>query len=323
VTRPVVAVLGASADEPPPGIEPAADIADLRFVADAAAAAEELPQADAIFFWRAPRGWIEDAFGRATRLRWIQSASDGVDGLLFPALTERDVQVTNARGVFDGPIAEWVIAAIGAFTTGLQRSILDQTRREWVDGRQRATVAGQHLVIVGPGPIGRETARRARALGMTVEAVGRRPRQDDDLGDVAGPEGLRAALGRADHVLDALPLTDATRGLLDADAIASMPRTAYFYNVGRGATVDEAALIDALRTGAIAGAALDVFVEEPLPADSPLWSMRNVIVSPHICGDVEGWEETVVALFVENLRRFVAGEPLRNPVDVRAGFGAG
>jgi phosphoglycerate dehydrogenase-like enzyme len=111
--------------------------------------------------------------------------------------------------------------------------------------------------------------------------------------------------------------------MFDADAIAAIRRTAHFYNVGRGATVDEDALIEALERGAIAGAALDVFVEEPLAPASPLWSMPNVIVSPHICGDLEGWEETVVALFVDNLRRFVAGEPLRNPVDVRAGFGVG
>jgi phosphoglycerate dehydrogenase-like enzyme len=319
----VVAVLGASADEPPPGIDAAGDIADLRLVAGADAAADEIAQADAIFFWRAPRRWIEDALDRATRLRWIQSASDGVDGLLFPALADRDVVVTNARGVFDVPIAEWVIAAIAAFTTGLQRSVVDQTRGAWVDGRHRALLAGQHLVIVGPGPIGRETARRARALGMTVEGVGRSARHDADLGEIAGPEGFHAALARADHVLDALPLTEETRGMFDADAIAAIRRTAHFYNVGRGATVDEDALIEALERGAIAGAALDVFVEEPLAPASPLWSMPNVIVSPHICGDLEGWEETVVALFVDNLRRFVAGEPLRNPVDVRAGFGVG
>jgi phosphoglycerate dehydrogenase-like enzyme len=323
VTRPVVAVLGASADDPPPGIEPAGALADLRFVPDAAAAADAVADADAIFFWRASRRWIEDAYGRAARLRWIQSASDGVDGLLFPALADSAITVTNARGVFDEPIAEWVIAAIAAFATGLQRSIVDQIRGEWVDGRQRVRMAGQHLVVVGPGPIGRATARRARALGMTVEAVGRSARHDADLGDVSGPQGLPAALGRADHVLDALPLTDDTRGLIDADAIAAMPSRAFFYNVGRGATVDEPSLVEALRSGAIAGAALDVFVEEPLPSDSPLWSMPNVIVSPHICGDVEAWEETVVALFVDNLRRFVAVEPLRNPVDLRAGFGVG
>jgi phosphoglycerate dehydrogenase-like enzyme len=200
---------------------------------------------------------------------------------------------------------------------------VDQRTGAWVDGRQRERLAGQHLVVVGPGPIGRATASRARALGLSVEAVGRTARYDPDLGQVAGPDGFHAALGRADHVLDALPLTDTTRGMFDAAAFAAMRATARFYNVGRGGTVDEGALIDALRTGSIAGAALDVFVEEPLPGDSPLWGMRNAIVSPHVCGDIDGWEELVVAVFVDNVRRFAAGEPLRNEVDTAEGFGVG
>jgi phosphoglycerate dehydrogenase-like enzyme len=282
-----------------------------------------IADADAIFSWGARRSWLEDAFGGATRLRWIQAASDGVDGLLFPALVASDVVVTNARGVFDDPIAEWAIAAMVAFTTGLDTSVVDQTNRVWTDGRRRDRVAGQHLVVVGPGPIGRATATRAQALGMTVEAVGRSGRSDDVLGSIVGPDGFHEALGRADHVLDALPLTPDTHAMFDVKAFDAMRPTAHFVNIGRGATVDEDALIDAIRTGAIAGASLDVFVEEPLPADSPLWSLPTVAVSPHISGDVHDWEEAVVGVFVDNLRRFVAGEPLRNPVDTRAGFGVG
>jgi phosphoglycerate dehydrogenase-like enzyme len=207
--------------------------------------------------------------------------------------------------------------------TGLHRSVRDQASGTWVDGRERARIAGQHLVIVGPGPIGRATAVRARALGMTVEAIGRRARTDPVLGEVGGPDALHAALARADHVLDALPLTGATERFFDVDAFSAMRASAHFYNVGRGSTVDEPALVTALSTGAIAGAALDVFEREPLPEDSPLWTMENVIVSPHVCGDVAGWEEEVVALFVDNLGRFVRNEPLRNLVDTAAGFGVG
>jgi phosphoglycerate dehydrogenase-like enzyme len=296
-----VVVLGAGADDPPPGIAGAADLADLRWAPGPSELAAALPGAEALFFWRAERAWLADAWERATDLRWIQSASDGVDGLLFPALVHSGVAVTNARGVFEVPIAEWVITAIGALATGLATSVRDGLAGRWDDERHRDRIAGARLLVVGPGPIGRATAVRARALGMEVEAIGRRARDDEVFGRIGGPDDLHAALGRADHVLDALPMAPGT--------------------VGRGATVDERALIEALRSGALAGAALDVFEQEPLPADSPLWRFPNVIVSPHICGDFDGWERVVVDLFVENLGRFVRGEPLRNPVDTVAGFG--
>ena len=324
MTRPVVVVLGATVEDPPPGIADAAALADLRYAPDATALETVMPDAEALFFWRANKSWVEGVFASASNLRWIQSASDGVDGLLFPALAASTVAVTNARGVFDDPIAEWVIGAMCAFVTGLHTTIAAQARGAgWNDDRHRERLAGQHLVIVGPGPIGRATAARARALGLTVESVGRRARDDELLGTVHAHDRLHEALGRADHVLDALPLTDATRHLFDADAFAAMRQSARFYNVGRGGTVEEAALIEALRAGTIAGAALDVYEEEPLLATSPLWAMPNVIVSPHICGDFAGWEEAVVAVFVDNVGRFARGETLRNPVDTSAGFGVG
>jgi phosphoglycerate dehydrogenase-like enzyme len=321
--RPVAIVLGAREDEPPEGIEAAREFADLRFVPDGEALVRTLAGADALFFWRAEPGWLEAAWPRADRLRWIQSASDGVDGLLFPALMARDdVVVTNARGVFDEPIAEWVVGAMLAFATGLHRSIVDQPSRRWQSGRHTQRLAGRRLVAVGPGPIGRAVARRALALGMSVAAVGRRARDDDLFGAIVGPEGFHATLARADDVVDSLPLTPETRRRFDAAAFTAMRPGARFYHVGRGPTVDEDAMIQALRRGHLGAAALDVFEVEPLPETSPLWTMPNVIVSPHVSGDVEGWERQVVDLFVDNLRRFVAGEVLCNPVDKVAGFGA-
>jgi phosphoglycerate dehydrogenase-like enzyme len=322
-SRPVVLVLGTTADDPPPGIGAVADVVDLRYAPDLDSTMTQLSGADAVFWWGAEASWLPAAWAHGTRLRWIQSASAGVDSLLFPDLIASGVEITNARGVFDEPIAEWVIAAMLAFATGLHASILDQQRREWTSGRTTERLAGARLVVVGPGPIGRATGSRALALGMSVALVGREPRRHETFGDVVGVDRLHDALADADHVLDALPLTDATRGLFDAAAFAAMPARARFYNVGRGGTVDEAALIEALRTGGIAGAALDVFATEPLPAESPLWTMPNVIVSPHVSGDVAGWEEQVVAIFVENARRFVAGEPLENLIDKGAGHGAG
>jgi len=321
--RRALLVMGASSDEPPAGIEAAAPLADLRFEPDGSSLAETLPGAEAIFAYESFRDDLERAWDLAERLRWIHTASDGVDGLLFPALVQSDVTVTNARGVFEEPIAEWAIAAICASATGLAVSIRDTVAGRWDDERRRDRVAGARLLIVGPGPIGRATALRARALGMEIEAVGRSARDDGVFGRILGPEDLRAALGRADHVLDTLPGTPGTRHVFDAAAFAAMRPTARFYNVGRGSTVDEAALVQALRGGSIAGAALDVFEEEPLPGDSPLWGLSNVVVSPHICGDFDGWESATVELFVDNLGRFVRGEPLRNLVDKAAGFGAG
>jgi phosphoglycerate dehydrogenase-like enzyme len=200
---------------------------------------------------------------------------------------------------------------------------VDGTQARWDDERGTQRLAGQRLLVLGPGPIGRATARRARDLGMAVTAVGRAPRPDDLFDRVGGPQDLHAMLGEADVVFDALPLTPGTRHYVDAAALAAMQPTARFVNVGRGATVDEAALVDALREGRIAGAALDVFQVEPLPEDSPLWMLPNVIVSPHICGDFDGWEEETVRIFVDNLGRFVRGEPLLNLADPALGFGVG
>jgi phosphoglycerate dehydrogenase-like enzyme len=323
VNRPVVIVLGAEGDDSPPGIEDADALAVLRTVDGPAALDDELEEADAIFSWRARKAWLQAAWPKANGLRWIQSASDGVDGVLFPAMVESDVVVTNARGVFEDAIAEWAIAAILAFRTGLQRSAADTARGRWSDDRSRERVTGSRLVVVGPGPIGRATARRAHDLGIHVTAVGRAPRGDELFGKILGPQELNEALAGADYVLDALPHTAETRHLFDRSVFGAMKPGAVFVNVGRGNTVDEPALIDALARGHLGGAALDVFEEEPLPEDSPLWSMLDVIVSPHICGDVEGWEREVVELFVDNLGRFVRGEPLRNVVDKVAGFGIG
>jgi phosphoglycerate dehydrogenase-like enzyme len=177
---------------------------------------------------------------------------------------------------------------------------------------------------VGAGSIGPETGGLLAAAGLHVRAIARTPRPAAaPFESIAGPSDLLAELGAADHVVDVLPITPATRGLFDAEAFAAMKTTGLFVNIGRGSTVDERALIEALEGGVIAGAALDVFETEPLPADSPLWQMPNVLVSPHRAGDHEGWERDVVTLFLDNLGRFVAGEELRNVVDVELGYAPG
>lgn len=321
-SSPAAVVLGGSSKEPPPGIDGAGEVLDLRYARADDEFRAALTGAEVVFSWRPEPGQLASAWDAAGDLRWIQTASAGVDALLFPELVDSDVVVTNARGVFDGSIAEWAIGAMLAFAAGLHRSIVDQQVGVWDGDRETDRLAGSRLTIVGPGPIGRATGARAIALGMSVTMVGRAPRTDERFGEVLGPERLHAALADADYVLDALPFTEFTRGMFDAAAFAAMKPTARFLNVGRGPTVDEPSLVEALRQGGIAGAALDVFEQEPLPTDSPLWTLPGVIVSPHVSGDFHGWQRAVVAVFVDNARRWAAGGALVNVVDKKAGHGA-
>ena len=315
-----VVVMGASLEDPPPGIGVIADAVDLSFADEVAALAAALPGSDVLFAWR-PRGsMLAEAWGHAGDLRWIQAASAGVDALLFPELVRSHVVVTNARGVFDDAIAEFVVGVILLFSKGLTGVLEAQRRGEW---RHRETERVEHkrVLVAGTGPIGRAIARSCAALGMQVRGVARtaRPR-DDEFGRVFAAEDLVEAVGWADYVVNALPATADTRQVFDAAVFAAMSPGARFVNVGRGSTVDEGALVGALQQGRIGGAALDVFEEEPLPADSPLWSMPNVVVSPHMAGDFAGWRESAVELFVANLERYLTGKPLRNVVDKERGY---
>jgi phosphoglycerate dehydrogenase-like enzyme len=321
--RPLVVIAHTVEDGRPPGAEAAEAFVDLRFASDPRSLRAAIPEAEGILLWGAGRTWLEGVWSDAGRLRWIHSPSDGIEWLLFPALAESDVVVTNARGVFDDSIAEWVIGSMLAFAVRVLDHRDAQLRREWREDTTER-LAGSRLLVVGPGPIGRATARRATALGMDVSGAGRTARHDPDVGEVVATSDVAAlddALGRADWVLDALPLTPGTRHFFDADRFAAMRPTARFLNVGRGATVDQEALVAALDRGRIAGAALDVFEVEPVPTESPLWSMPNVLMSPHVAGDFEGWQSATVAVFVDNAARFARGEPLRNPVDKGAGHG--
>jgi phosphoglycerate dehydrogenase-like enzyme len=312
--------MGATAEEPPPGIKTIAEVVDVDYGVTPEELREALPGSDVLFAWRPRRGPLEEAWDRAGDLRWVQSASAGVDGLLFPRLVESHVVLTNARGVFDEAIAEFVVGAFALFAKDLL-GILDRQRRGHWLYKETERLAGERVLVVGVGPIGRAVARSCGALGMRVRGVGRTARPGDEPFEaIHGLDELTDSLPWADYVVDALPATPETRHTFGEDAFAAMNAWARFVNVGRGSTVDEAALVRALEGGRIAGAALDVFEEEPLPASSPLWSMPNVVVSPHMSGDFAGWRETVVELFVENLERYLIGRPLRGVVDKRRGY---
>ena len=266
---------------------------------------------------------LVDLVRRAPRLEWVQGRNAGAGEQFGAALELADpgeldrITVTTSSGVHAGPLAEFAIFGLLAFAKDLPTLQRDQRERHWPAGQTPVgELRGQTLLLVGVGAIGTETARLASAFGMHVIAVKRSLEGGVPHVDELHPVSeLRALVGRADGIVVTLPATDATRGLLDAETLAAVKPGAVLVNVGRGAVIDEAALVERLQDGTIKGAALDVFAEEPLPPDSPLWELENVIVSPHGIALVEAEEPRIVELFIDNLRRRRDGKPLRNALD--------
>ncbi|MFF7769651.1 D-2-hydroxyacid dehydrogenase [Streptomyces massasporeus] len=282
---------------------------------DAAGLAERLPRADALLVWDFTSRAVRDAWpGEGPRPRWVHTASAGVDHLMCPELAASDTVVTNARGIFDQPIAEYVAALVLAMAKDLPRTLELQRERTWRH-RESLKIAGSRAVVVGSGPIGRAIARTLGALDITTALVGRTARSG-----VHGPEDLDRLLARADWVIAAAPLTDETHGMFDARRFGLMQPSARFVNIGRGQLVVEDALAEALAKRWIAGAALDVFEAEPLPAESPLWQAPGLIVSPHMSGDIVGWRDELGAQFVDLYELWSSGEPLKNVVDKQRGY---
>ncbi|HET6869825.1 MAG TPA: D-2-hydroxyacid dehydrogenase [Solirubrobacteraceae bacterium] len=252
-------------------------------------------------------------------LRWVQATSAGAGEQVGAAGLSREelerVTVTSAAGVHAGPLAEWALLGLLAFAKDLPRLLDDQHAHRW-GHYPVGELSGRTLLVVGLGQIGEEVARLAAAFGMRVIGVNRSGKTDSPhVHEIRRTAGLHACLPEADAVVIAAPLTEETRGLIDAAAIARMRPGTILVNIGRGGVVDEAALIEALRSGRLAGAALEVFAREPLPPHSPLWDLPNVLVSPHTAGLSTREDERIVSLFVENLGRYLRGEPLRNRVD--------
>jgi phosphoglycerate dehydrogenase-like enzyme len=279
-----------------------------------------LADCDVVFHYGEPKDALRANWGMASSLRWLHIAGVGVDWTLFPEVVDSDVLVTNSHGVFDTTLPEYVLALMLAMIKDLPGTFRFQTRREW-NQRLQVPLAGSRAVLVGAGSIGRSTGRVLRGLGVEVTLVGRTERDGaDGEGRIRAVAELHDLLPGADWLLLITPLTESTRGLIGAAELARLPAHARLVNIGRGKVVVEAQLIDALQAGALAGAALDVFEEEPLPEASPLWSMPNVIVSPHVGGDVQGTPEAFSRVFQENLARYLAGQPLHNVVDKQLGY---
>jgi phosphoglycerate dehydrogenase-like enzyme len=254
----------------------------------------------------------------ARGLNWIHARSSGVDGLITPEIAQAPVVVTNTRGVYERPMAEYVLAALLFFAKDLRRTVRDQRARKWMQ-RPTEAIGARRALVLGAGPVGREITMMLRAVGMTVDVVGRRARGDEtELGRVHAVDELDSLLARADDVILALPLTAQTEHILDSQRLGRTRPGIRIVNVGRGRLIDEHALLDALQSGHVGAAALDVFEHEPLRADHPFWAMDNVLVSPHLSGDALGWERAVIELFVDNLDRWSRGAELRNVVDKEA-----
>jgi phosphoglycerate dehydrogenase-like enzyme len=267
-----------------------------------------------------PASWI----ARAPRLRWFQQWGAGADWLMrYPEIAEKAFILTNVSGVHAIPISEHILAFLLAFARRLPEAMRAQAKREWKrDGDAPAfELAGKTMLLVGVGAIGRRTARIAAALGMRVLAVRRdASRSLPDVERVYRAEEIEQALPEADFVVLTMPLTSATRNMFNARLFARMKPGAFLINIGRGGTVDEPALVEALRSGHLGGAGLDVTAVEPLPPDSPLWELPNVIITGHYSGETPHYDERALAIFLDNLERYTTGQPMRNVVDKQKGY---
>jgi len=261
-------------------------------------------------------GYGRELFERSSSLSWVQSLSAGYDRYDLEYFRDSGVALTTVSGVHANPIAEHVVGSLLAFERGVPRAVRQRERGEWRRWQPRE-LAGNTVGIVGVGAVGSRVAELADAHGLTVLGTKRDPTTGAGAVDeLYGPAETHTVLGRADYVVVSCPLTDETRGLFDEDAFASMPRDAVFVNVARGGVVEQDALTAALQRGRIRGAVLDVFETEPLPAESPLWDLSNVLVTPHLAGGSPHYVDRVADLFADNYARFVAGEPesMRNRV---------
>ena len=295
--------------------------ANVVLVEDAAAAAREIVDADAAF-GRLPN----ELLARATRLRWLQAPQIAPPaGYYYPELIEHPLHVTNFREIFNDHISAHILAFVLAFARGLQVFIPQQARREWKKSSQEAGDV-VHLpeataLIVGVGGIGAETARLLAAFGVTVLATdARRTAAPAGVAELHKPEALDELLPRADFVILTVPHTPATEGFFNRARFAAMKPSAFFINIGRGMTTRLDDLVDALNAKEIAGAALDVFEIEPLPEGHPLWTMPNVLLTPHMAGHGPYLNDRRYEIMKENCRRFATGKDLMNEVDKGSWF---
>jgi D-2-hydroxyacid dehydrogenase (NADP+) len=270
-------------------------------------------------------GWLEQERLREARaLRWVQTVGAGVERLLTPEIVARsELVITNASGIHAQPIAEHAFGFALMFARNLHLAAARQHEANWQSQPYRETIRtlrGKTLGVLGLGAIGTRIAQIGAAFGLRVIGLKRTPEPVEHVSEVYGPDDLLPFLAQSDLLVNLLPLTAATRGWIGQPELAALPRGSFFINLGRGATVDTAALVEALRSGHLAGAGLDVTEPEPLPSDHPLWTLPNVIITPHYSGAQPAYFEELGELFLGNLERYLRGEPLRNVVDKQEGY---
>ncbi|MFT6431091.1 MAG: phosphoglycerate dehydrogenase-like enzyme [Halopseudomonas sp.] len=308
-----VLVLVAAGEEQLPGLSGLPEDVRVETVSDEVQLRKLLPEADVLVVTDFRTGLLERCWPVNPKLRWVHATSAGVDALMFPALVDSAIAITNARGLFDRGIAEYVLGAVLLFAKDTLGNLALQRRQQW-QHRDTEMARGTRALIVGAGSIGGEVACLLRAVGMRVTGIARAPREDERFEQVLGNDRLFECLAESDYVVITAPLTPDTEGLFDQRAFAVMKPGARLINVGRGPIVRADDLLAALRGGEIAGAALDVFEEEPLSPDHPLWEEPNVMISAHMAGDFKGWKQALGEQFVANYHGWIQGKALFNQV---------
>jgi phosphoglycerate dehydrogenase-like enzyme len=295
---------------------------NLRIGKTAEALADAIPAARVLFNWTGSKPDVGRILNEAPHLEWIHAMYAGLDRSLFPELVAHPIPLTNGSGVFSQSLGEFIMLGILYFAKDVIRMNKAKKEHHW-DVYDKPEIRKETVGIVAHGDIGRAVASRAKALGMRVLAHRRNPAPrpgDENVDRVYGADGLHAMLPECDYVAVTAPLTEQTRGMIGQREFELMKPSAVILNVGRGPVIDEDAMVEALRTKQIRGAALDVFDVEPLPHDSPFWDLDNVLLSPHSADHIHGWVEDAVIFFVEQFKRWSAGEPLKNIVDKQAGY---
>jgi phosphoglycerate dehydrogenase-like enzyme len=295
------------------GVDPRLEVITCEF--------KDIPQYIAETDILVPWGWmdIEPYFTQAHKLRWVQTLSAGVEKMIFPELVDSSVVLSSARGIHGIPVSEHVLAMMLAWTRGLHLSVRNQEKKYW--HRVRTDELYEKTVgIIGLGSIGRDIAKKCKALNMRVVAIKQTMSEELFIDLLMAPGELDRLLEISDYVVLALPLTASTQRIINAERLQKMKKTSFIINISRGQVIDETALVEALREGRICGAGLDVFEEEPLPPDHPLWEFENVIITPHNAALSPYYLDRAVALIADNVARFLKGREMLNVIDKEKGY---